>query len=226
MTRIFAPALTATLTVSLAASLVAMPASAQTQDHAPAALQSAPELRHDKGEAWTYIKPGLDFARYKAVVVEDTAVYKGPDAQFKDLKPEDRAHFAALLTQALRSELATAPGLGPAGPGVLRVKATILGAEKTTGGAATATRVMPIGLVTNAVKSVAGKPGSLTGSVLAAVEISDSATGELLAAAVRREAPDALDIPATVSTADTVKAVARGMAKKLRERLEKALHKK
>lgn len=210
---------------ALSVSLITAPSPAQAQDRAPSSLESAPELRHDKGEAWTYIKPDFDFSRFRAVVVEPTSVYKGPDAQFANIKPEDRERFAALLTEALRSELATSPGLAAPGPGVLRVKATILGAEKTTGGAATVSRVAPIGLATNAIKSIIGKPGSLTGSVLAAVEISDSATGELVAAAVRREAPDALDIPATLSTTDTVKAVARGMAKKLRERLDHAMRK-
>ena len=39
-------------------------------------------------------------------------------------------------------------------------------------------------------------------------------------AAVRRRTPDPLDIPATLSTRDTVKAVAREFADGARERLE------
>jgi len=218
MTRLFTLALSASIAVT------PLPVLAQTQDHAPSDLASSSRLNHAKGEAWNYVKPGLDLARYRTVLIEDTQVYTGADAQFDNIKPEDRTHFAALLTQALRSKLATSPGLAArAGADVLRIKVTLLGAQKTTGGVATAAHVMPLGFVTNAIKSVAGKRGSLTGSVLLAIEFNDAASGELLAAAVRRAAPDALDIAATTSTTDTVKAVADDIAEKLQKRLEKAM---
>ena len=52
------------------------------------------------------------------------------------------------------------------------------------------------------------------------MEVFDGQTGELLLAAVRRRSPDALDVPATLSTTDTVKAVARELADGARKRLE------
>lgn len=212
------------ITLALLGSLAAAPAFGQTKDHAPSALGSSAHLRHDKGESWTYLKPHLDLSRYQSVLVEPTVLYSGPDAQFNDIKLADRQKYVAILTDALRSELARSIRTAArAGPDALRVRVTLLGAEKTIGGVATVSHVMPIGLLTNAVKSAVGKKGSMTGSVLLAVEITDSTTGELLAAAVRREAPDALDIPATVSTSDTVEAAANGFAKHLREKLEKAM---
>ena len=92
--------------------------------------------------------------------------------------------------------------------------------EKTTGGIATATRVTPFGFATSAVKSALGKSGSFTGSVLYAVELYDAQTRELLLAAVRRRTPDPLDVPATLSTTDTIKSVARDFANSARRRLE------
>lgn len=211
----------------LAGSMMPIAAFAQTRDHAPTQLQSAANLRHDKGESWTYRKAGLQLSGYRSVLVDPTVVYAGPDAQFKDIPVADRAKFAAVLTDALRTELAGSVGVAARpGPGVLRLRMTLLGAEKTTGGVATATRVLPIGLATSAVKSLAGKPGSLTGSVLIALEITDSRTGELLAAAVRRESPDALDISATISTTDTVKAVGKDIAEKIRKRLQPAMQRR
>ena len=100
------------------------------------------------------------------------------------------------------------------------MKITMLGAQKTVGGLATATRVTPLGFATSALKSALGKKGSLTGSVLYAVELYDARTNELLLAAVRRRTPDPLDVPATLSTTDTVKAVARELADGARKRLE------
>jgi hypothetical protein len=207
-----------------AAFLVAAPALAQTEDHAPVALKSAGKMSQDKAgsESWTYAQPRDVFTKYRTLIVDQTAVYNGPDAQFDgDISAADRAQFASVITDALRSELAKSfPTPARAQADTLRLKVTLLGAEKTKGGLATATRVTPIGFGLSAVKSALGKGGSLTGSVLVAVELYDARTNELLLAAVRRRHPDALDVPATLGTEETVKAVAREFADTARERLE------
>jgi hypothetical protein len=148
-------------------------------------------------------------------------VYHGPDAQFDGIEPADRSKFAAIITDELRSELAkTFPTPARPQADTLRVKVTVLGATKTVGGLATATRVTPLGFATSALKSAVGRKGSFTGSVLYSVELYDARTNELLLAAVRRRTPDPLDVPATLSTTDTVKAVAREFADGARKRLE------
>lgn len=209
--------------IVLAALLCGTNAGAQTEDHAPVALRSAQELEHDKKESWTYIKPNLNLASFNSVLIVPTSVYRGADSQFEGVSEADRQKFAQMLTDALRAEMPKSFQLvrGPAA-NALRIHMTLVGAKKTTAGVGTASSVMPIGLITNVVKSAAGKSGTFSGSVLVAVEIFNSRSGELLAAVVRREAPDALDIRATVSTDETVKAVADGIAKKLRERLVEA----
>ena len=78
----------------------------------------------------------------------------------------------------------------------------------------------PLGFATSAVKSALGKKGSFTGSLLYAVEVFDGRTNELMLAAVRRRTPDPLDVPATLGTEETVKAVAREFADGARKRLE------
>lgn len=205
--------------------MVAAPVQAQTKDHAPVALNSTDELVQDKqgSESWTYFKPKLDLSIYRHVIVEPATVYTGPDAQFDGIEKADRAKIAEIFSTALANELAGSfPAPAKAGPDTLRLRITILGATKTKGGVATATRLTTFGLATSAVKSVAGKPGTMTGSVLFALEAYDGQSGELVAAGVRRRSPDALDIPATLSTTDTVKAVARDFADNIRKRLEKS----
>ena len=203
--------------------LIAAPVSAQTQDHAPVSLKSSQKMTQDKpgGENWTYAQPVSRFAKYRTVIVLPTKVYQGPDAQFEDIDPADRAKFAAIVTDELRSEIAKSfPAPAKPQADTLRIQVTLLGGEKTKGGIATATRVTPIGLGLSAVKSALGKPGTLTGSLLYAVEAYDAQTNELLLAAVRRRTPDPLDVPATLSTTDTVKAVARDFGETARKRLE------
>lgn len=194
---------------------------AQTRDHAPVGLSYSGRLSHDRGESWNYSKPKLDLTKYHSIIVDRTAVYTGSDAQFDGIDSSDRQKFASMTTAALTSELGKAfPIVSKPGPGVLRLKMTLLGVDKTKGGVATATRATPVGLAMSAVKSLRGKEGSFTGSVLYAVELSDSRSGDLLIAAVRRMSPDALDVPATLGTSETIKAVARNSAKRIRERLQ------
>jgi hypothetical protein len=200
----------------------ASPALAQTEDHAPVGLRSAAQMAQDKpgSESWTYAQPKAEFAKYRTAIVDQTVVYQGPDAQFEGIEVADRAKFADIITNELRSELAKSfPAPARAQADTLRIRVTILGADKTKGGIATATRVTPLGFATSALKSALGKTGTLTGSVLFAVEAFDGRTNELMLAAVRRRTPDPLDVPATLSTTDTVKAVAREFADGARKRL-------
>lgn len=203
--------------------LMAPPLFAQAEDHAPVSLPSANQMTQDKpgGESWTYAQPVSKFAKYRTVMVAQTNVYQGPDAQFEGIDPADRAKYAEIITDELRSEIAKSfPAPARPQADTLRIQVTLLGGEKTKGGVATATRVTPIGLGLSAVKSALGKQGTLTGSVLYAVEVYDAKTNELLLAAVRRRTPDPLDVPATLSTTDTIKAVARDFANSARKRLE------
>jgi hypothetical protein len=202
---------------------IALAAHAQTRDHPPTSLGSANQMTQDKegSESWTYVQDKSVFTKYRTVIVDPTTVYDGPDAQFEGIDAADRTKFAAMFTDELRSEIAKSfPAPATPQADTLRVHVTILGAQKTKGGVATATRVTPIGFAASAVKSALGKKGTFTGSVLYAVEVFDARTNELLLAAVRRRTPDPLDVPATLSTTDTVKAVAREFADGARKRLE------
>lgn len=224
MTRL-RPAIRIAICGAAALSFVAAsPALAQTEDHAPVGLKSATRMAQDKpgSESWTYAQPKSVFAKYRTVIVEPTTVYNGPDAQFDgSISMADRQKFANVVTNEIRAELAkTFPAPARAQADTLRLKVTLLGAEKTTGGVATATRVTPLGFATSAVKSALGKKGSFTGSLLYAVEVFDGSTNELLLAAVRRRTPDPLDVPATLGTDETVKAIAREFADGARKRLE------
>jgi len=201
----------------------AVPVQAQTKDQAPVSLSSSGKMMQDKPgtESWTYAQSQSAFLKYRTVIVDPTVVYSGPDAQFDDIDASDRTKYAAMITDELRSEIAKSfPAPAKPQADTLRIRVTILGAKKTMGGIATATRVTPVGFATSALKSALGKKGTFTGSVLYAVEAFDGQSNELMLAAVRRRTPDPLDVPATLSTSDTVKSVARDFANSARRRLE------
>lgn len=201
---------------------MSVPTSAWGQTHGR--LQSSSRLMEDPGkpDSWTYRNPGANLAAYQSFIIDPTAVYADPSATWGGTTPQQRQKFADLLSTELRKEIGKFyPIVDRPGPGVARMRLTLLGVETTKAGVATASKVTPFGLALNGVKSLAGKPGSFMGSVQVAFELTDSRTGELLYAAVRRRSPNALDIEASLSTEKTVESVAEDIADAIRKGLDK-----
>jgi hypothetical protein len=202
----------------LAAACVA-PAHAQDPG-APPPVQSGIDYG---SESWTYVKPGADLGQFKSVLIGPTTYYQGEGAQYDGLGPADLQIYADMITGALNTTFTQSFHVVQRDePRTLAVQVTILGAKKTQDGLATASHVLPFGLALNAFKSIQGKQGSFTGSLLVKVEFTDARTGDLIAAAVRRRAPDALNVGATLSMTDTVKAIAAELAQTLRDKMIEA----
>jgi hypothetical protein len=191
---------------------------------APSNLSSASRLSPDgKGDSWTYRNPQASIGKYQSFMIAPTVVYSGAAAQWGNTTPEQRRKYAAYMTEALRKEIGSGYAIvDRPGPNVAVLQLTLLGVQNTIGGVATASRLTPMGLALNGIQSLRGKKGSMTGSVNAALEVSDSQNRELLFAAVRQRSPDALDIESTLSTEKTVEAVADDMAKSIRKGIDRA----
>jgi hypothetical protein len=183
---------------------------------------SRPKLTEDaEPDSWSYRKADVDLSKYKAFLIEPTLVHSDPTASWGGTTPQERAAFAEMLTQDLRNEIGQSyPLASKPGPGVATMRLTLLGVSTTQPAAAVASRVTTIGIAMNGVKSLRGKPGSFTGSAHLAFELTDSRSGELLAAAVRRRSPNALNISAALSTEKTVAAISKDVAKSIREGLD------
>jgi len=206
-----------------AALLLGTPAAILAQ--APSSLSSASKLSPDagKGDSWTYRNPNAVLSKYQSFIIQPTAVYASPSAQWGGTTPDQRQGYAAYMTKALRDEVGAGYQIvDKPGPGVATLRLTLLGVERTIGGVATAARATPMGFALNGIQSLRGKKGSLTGSVQAALEVTDSRNGALLFAAVRKRSPNALDIESTLSTQKTVEAVADDIAKAVRKGLDTA----
>jgi hypothetical protein len=208
-------ALFAALTLCAPAALLAQ---------APSQLRSASQLTPDgKGDSWTYRNPNASLNHYQSFIIQPTAVYTDPTAQWGGTTPEQRQRYAAYMTKALRDEVGAGYQIvDRPGPGVATLRLTLLGVQKTIGGVATAARATPMGFAFNGIQSLRGKKGSMTGSVQAALEVTDSRNGVLVFAAVRKRSPNALDIESTLSTEKTVEAVAEDIAKAVRKGLDTA----
>jgi hypothetical protein len=197
---------------------------AQTQTvERPQGLADAPGLEASLEEpgAWTYIAPGAPLADYRRFILDPPRVFRGQGSGYGDLPDAEVQAIAEMFNEETRAALGTAyPVVTQPGPGVARLRFTLIAVSETVPYVSTATRVIPIGAAINLLKGSAGGSGTLTGSVTYGIEAYDSQSGELLAAAVRELTPGAFDLSATLGTEETARAVARDAAAKLRARLD------
>ena len=210
-----------TSTALLCLSLSALPAMAFAQ---PQNLQSSDQLTADDGDknSWSYRNPSVDVTKYKSFIIEPTVISTDPAAKFGKATDADKQKYADQFTTALKAEIGKSYSLTTAkGPGVGVMRLTLLGVTGTSP-LAVASKVTPIGFAFTSVKSMAGKPGSFSGSALVAFELLDSQSGDLVAGAVRKRSPDALDIGASTSTDGTVGAIAKDVAEAVRVGVDKA----
>lgn len=174
--------------------------------------------------AWTYLDQNVDLAPYRRFILDPPRVLRSDASTFAGLSDADVRTIAGMFVEETgRAFAAKYPVVTTPGPGVARLRFTVLGVSKTVPYVATATRVIPIGAAINLLSQGAGRGGTLTGSVTYGIEAFDSRSGKLIAAAVRRLTPGAFDISSTLGTMDTARAVARDAAAKLRARLD-AIH--
>jgi hypothetical protein len=203
----------------LCISLSTLPVAALAQPKTP---QMSAELAGGVPDSWSYRNPKADVTRYKSFIIEPTAISTDPAAHWGKATEADKQKYAAQFTAALRDEIAKSYGLTTKkGPDVGVIRLTLLGVTPNSP-IAIATRVTPMGFALSSVKSIRGKPGTFSGSAQVAFELMDSRSGELIAAAIRRRSPDALNIVATTSTENTVGAVAQDVAEAIRVGLDKA----
>jgi hypothetical protein len=204
----------------LCLALAAAPAAALAQ---PQNLQSSAQLTADDGkDSWSYRDATADVTKFKKFIVEPTVVSTDAAAKWGKATEADKQKYADLFTTALRAEIEKSYGLATEkAPDVGVVRLTLLGVTPTSA-VATVAKVTPIGFALNGIKSMAGKPGSFSGSAQIAFELMDSQSGALVAGVVRRRSPNALDIGASTSTEGTVSAIAKDTAGAIRAGLDKA----
>lgn len=202
--------------------VAAYAAQTETVDR-PRGLDDAALLQASAEEpgAWTYLDQSVDLAPYRRFILDPPRVSRGDASSFAGLSDVDVQAIAGMFVEETRRALATKyPVVTTPGPGVARLRFTVLGVSKTVPYVATATRVIPIGAAINLLSQGAGRGGTLTGSVTYGIEAFDSQSGRLIAAAVRRLTPGTFDISSTLGTMDTAHAVTKDAAAKLRARLD------
>ncbi|MDQ0458242.1 DUF3313 domain-containing protein [Rhizobium paknamense] len=167
-----------------------------------AGLASAPHLKSDTSDESGRIpyryKRDVDFRKYDKVIIDPVTIYRGADHQFVKLSEDDKTDLADYMQTKFQQALQTrfSRVTSPI-PGTLRIHLTLTGAKATTALLGPASHLDLGGGAYNTVQSVRGREGSMTGSVIYAVDIYDSMTNSLLAAYVTKQFPNAMNVGAT-----------------------------
>jgi hypothetical protein len=141
----------------------------------------------------------VDWRAYNKAILEPIVIYRGPDQQFGDMSEADKASLANYMRTRFAEKLGSRFTLANnRGPNTLRVRLTLTGATANTPVLGTLSRFDMAGAVYDGVQAARDGEGSLTGSVIYAVEIFDATTSRLLGAFVSKQYPNPYNIKASV----------------------------
>lgn len=162
----------------------------------------------------------VNWRRYYKTVIDPVEIYDGPDAQFPKLSPEDREQLAHYMQDEFEKELRkTFEPVERPGPSTLRIHLTLTGATPSKSVLGPLSRFDLAGGPYNAFQGVRGKEGTMTGSVIYAVEIYDGENGSLLLAEITKQYPNAMNIGASFGALNAPMAGIRKGATELAEKL-------
>jgi hypothetical protein len=188
---------------ALAALSLAAAGCANTTPNAPAAIPQAAAMAPSQtvGGRLSWVKPDTDFHKYTSIMIAPVSIYDGTDTDWGNTSGADRTEIANYLEQTYTKAIGQSIHIVHApGPRTLLLRMQLVGVESNVPGLSTVSRIAPAGLVLNIANQASTSPGSFSGSVTYAMMLYDSTSNTLLAAAVNKKYPDALNIGATLST--------------------------
>jgi hypothetical protein len=158
-----------------------------------------PDTSDSSGRVPYRYAPPVDWRSYNKVILEPVVIYRGADHQFGEMSEKDKETLAATMQTRFADKLRGRFTLVNArGPNTFRVRLTLTGAVANTPVLGTLSRFDMAGAIYNGVQAARDGEGTMTGSVIYAVEMFDSATARLLGAYVSKQYPNAYDIKASV----------------------------
>ncbi|MEM4986191.1 DUF3313 domain-containing protein [Collimonas sp. H4R21] len=195
----------------IAVSCIALTACSTTQPNSYSGISSSsklmPNQNNDTGRVpYSYSTP-VEWRKYNAIIIDPVAIYRGPDQQFGDMADKDKDALASYMQTKFTEKLAPRFTLtrNPA-PNTLRLKLTLTGAETNTPVLATLSRFDIFAGIYNGVQNARDREGTLTGSVIYAVEVYDATSDRLLSAFVTKQYPRPWSLGASMGSLAASKA--------------------
>lgn len=144
-------------------------------------LQPGPE----GGAKMRWLKPGVDFSKYKKFMVDSVVFFFADDSQYKGIDPVEMKGLADAFNKELVAALKDRyPIVAEPGPDVARVRFAITGFKQSRPVLSGITSIVPVGLAVSLVKK--GATGGWTGSGATSAELMalDTMTNDVIALAV------------------------------------------
>nr|WP_244544850.1 DUF3313 domain-containing protein [Collimonas sp. OK607] len=190
---------------------MALAACGTTQPNSYSEISSSsklmPNQNNDTGRVpYSYSTPA-NWKKYNAIIIDPVVVYRGPDQQFGDMSEKNKTALASYMQTQFAEKMTPRFALSrdPA-PNTLRLKLTLTGAETNTPVLATLSRFDIAGGIYNGVQNARNREGTLTGSVIYAVEIYDAASDRLLSAFITKQYPRPWNLGASMGSLAASKA--------------------
>jgi hypothetical protein len=132
-----------------------------------------------------YINPAAQWTKYSKIMIDPVGFYGGSDSK---VPAEDQQKLVDYFTQQLNVQLVKKFEIvQQAGPGVLKIQAALTDVSAATPGLRSVSMVVPQARVLGSLKYLATGTYPFVGGAQAEAKISDSETGEVLAAGVDRQ---------------------------------------
>ena len=132
-----------------------------------------------------WIKPGVDFTKYKKVMVDYVIFAFSEDSEYKGIDADEMKKIAddasLAFVNAIEEEFLV---VSKPGPGVLRVRAAIVDLKQSKPGLSAVSTVVPVGLGISLIKKGAVDSWTGSGATTAEMMVLDSMTNEVLGAGV------------------------------------------
>jgi hypothetical protein len=155
----------------------------------------------------SWVQPNTDFHKYTSIMIAPVSIYSGTDTDWGNTSDADRTEIANYLQQTYGKAIGQSLHIvHRAGPHTLLLQMQLVGVESNVPVLSTVSRIYPAGLVLNITKQASSSPGTFSGSVTYALMVYDSTSNTLLAAAVNKKYPEALNVTSTLSTVRAAKA--------------------
>jgi hypothetical protein len=140
-------------------------------------LEPAPEGGVAK---FRWLKPGVDFAKYKKVMVDYVVFALAEDSEYKAISGDEMKELGDAASLALVKAIKD-PVVAEPGPDVSRIRMAIVGLKQSNPVISGITTVIPIGVGISVIKKGATGAWSGSGATQAEAMILDSLTNEVLA---------------------------------------------
>ena len=171
--------------------------------------------------AMVYIKEGVDWNSYSAVMIDPVTVWYDSDADYRGIHPRDLVALGDYFEQAMVRNLQGGYKIvAKPGPGVLRFRTAITDVVPSNPTMDTITGIVPQARAISAIAKVTTGSDLYVGQASAEAELLDSQTGDRLGAVVDRRVGTKGLIEVETDPLKDAKQAIDLWAKRLRERLD------